>query len=164
MTARFSRFVKGPGDVLSYTGNLFRPNYRASFGHNPLGALSVIAILLALIAQVVLGLFASDTDGLESGPLSPYVSYEFSQDAAALHEDAFNILLIIIGLHIAAIVFYLVAKRVNLIGPMITGSRKAVDVEGPASGIAPVPLWRFLLGVTIAGLTVFLIVWLPTTR
>ncbi len=163
-TARFSRFVKAPGDVLSYTGKLFRPNYRASFGHNPLGALSVIAILLALIAQVVLGLFASDTDGLESGPLSPYVSYEFSQDAAALHEDAFNILLILIGLHIAAIVFYLLAKRINLIGPMITGSRKADDVEGPASGIAPVPLWRFLLGVAIAGLTVFLIVWLPTTR
>ena len=163
-TARFSRFVKAPGDVLSYAGKLFRPNYRASFGHNPLGALSVIAILLALIAQVGLGLFASDTDGLESGPFSPYVSYEFSKDAGDLHEDAWNILLILIGLHIAAIAFYLIAKRINLIGPMITGSRKADDVEGPRAGIAPVPLWRFLLGVAIAALTVFLIVWLPTTR
>ena len=73
-------------------------------------------------------------------------------------------MLILIGLHIAAIVFYLVAKRINLIGPMLTGSRKAGDVEGPTAGIAPVPLWRFLMGVAIAGLTVFLIVWLPTTR
>ena len=163
-TARFSRFVKGPGTVLGYASKLLKPDYRASFGHNPLGALSVVAILLALITQVGLGLFASDTDGLESGPLSPYVSYEFSKDAGDLHEDAFNILLILIGLHIAAIVFYLAVKRINLIGPMITGSRKVESVEGPASGIAPVPLWRFLLGVAIAALTVFLIVWLPTTR
>ena len=163
-TARFSRFVKGPGAVVSYTGKLFKPDYRASFGHNPLGALSVVAILLALIAQVGLGLFASDTDGLESGPLSPYVSYEFAKDAGDLHEDAFNILLILIGLHIAAIVFYLLVKRINLVGPMITGSRKAEGVDGPASGIAPVPLWRFLIGVALATLVVFLIVWVPTTR
>lgn len=163
-TARFSRFVKGPGAVIGYAGKLFKPDYRAAFGHNPLGALSVLAILLALVTQVGLGLFASDTDGLESGPLSPYVSYELSQDAGDLHEDAFNILLILIGLHIAAIIFYVVVKRINLIGPMITGSRKAANVEGPASGIAPVPIWRFLLGVAIAGATVWLIVWLPTTR
>ncbi len=163
-TARFSRFVKGPGAILSYTAKLLKPDYRATFGHNPLGALSVIAILLALIAQVGFGLFASDTDGLESGPLSPYVSYEVSQDAGDLHEEAFNILLILIGLHIAAIVFYLVAKRINLIGPMITGSRMAEGLDGPRSGIAPVPVWRFLLGVAIAVATVFLIVWLPTTR
>ena len=163
-TARFSRFIKGPGAILGYASKLFRPNYRGAFGHNPLGALSVVAILFALIAQVGLGLFASDTDGLESGPLSPYVSYEFSKDAGDLHEDAFNILLILIGLHIAAIIFYLVVKRINLIGPMITGSRKAADVEGPASGIAAIPVWRFLLGVVIAAGVVWLIVWLPTTR
>ncbi len=163
-TARFSKFIKGPGPLLSYTGKLFKPDYRAAFGHNPLGALSVIAILLALIAQVGLGLFASDTDGLESGPLSPYVSYEVSKDAGNLHEDAWDILLILIGLHIAAIVFYLIVKRINLITPMITGSRKTDRAEGPASGIAPVPLWRFLIGVALAALAVFLIVWVPTTR
>lgn len=163
-TARFANFIKHPGAVLSYTGKLFKPDYRAAFGHNPLGALSVIAILLTLIAQVGLGLFASDTDGLESGPLSPYVSYEVSTEAGGLHEAAWDILLILIGVHIAAIVFYLIVKRINLITPMITGSRKAHAVEGPPSGIAPVPLWRFLIGVALAALVVFLIVWLPTTR
>lgn len=163
-TARFSRFVKGPGAVLAYAGKLFRTDYRAAFGHNPLGALSVVAILLALIAQVGLGLFASDTDGLYSGPLSAYVDYEVSKDAGDLHEDAFNILLILIGLHIAAIVFYLVVKRINLISPMLTGRRKAENVEGPPSGIAPVPVWRFLIGVALAVIVVFLIVWIPTTR
>ncbi len=149
-TARFARFVKGPGDILGYAGKLFRTGYRASFGHNPLGALSVIAILAALAAQVGLGLFATDTDGLESGPLSRYVSYEFSRGAGELHEDAFNILIWLIALHVAAIAFYLVVKRINLIGPMVTGSRRGGEVEGPASGIAPVPVWRFFLGVAIS--------------
>lgn len=156
-TARFARFIKGPGDVIGYAGKLFRTDYRASFGHNPLGALSVVAILLALMAQVGLGLFATDTDGLESGPLSRYVSYEFSRAAADLHEDAFDILLWLIVLHVAAIAFYLIVKRINLIGPMITGSRKGGDVAGPTSGITPVPLWRFLLGVAISAAVVWLI-------
>ncbi|MFT3723400.1 MAG: cytochrome b/b6 domain-containing protein [Hyphomonadaceae bacterium] len=156
-TARFARFIKGPGHIIGYAGKLFRKDYRASFGHNPLGALSVVAILLALAAQVALGLFATDTDGLESGPLSRYVSYELSRAAADLHEDAFDILLWLIVLHVAAIVFYLIVKRTNLIGPMITGNRRSGDGEGPASGIAPVPLWRFVLGVAISVAAVWLI-------
>ncbi len=149
-TARFSKFVKGPGAIASYLGKLVKPNYRAAFGHNPLGALSVVAILGALITQVGLGLFASDTDGLESGPLSRYVDYDFAKDAGDLHEDFFTVLLVLIALHVAAIVFYLVVKRTNLVGPMFTGRRRAEDVEGPAAGIAPVPLWRFAIGVALA--------------
>lgn len=148
-TARFSRFVKGPVTTLGYLGKLVRPDYRLSFGHNPLGALSVIAILVALIAQVGLGLFATDTDGLWSGPLSRFVDYDTAYEMADLHESAFNILLALIGLHIAAIVFYLLVKRANLIGPMITGRRKASDT-GPADGISPVPLWRLALGLALA--------------
>ena len=156
-TSRFSKFVKGPRAVLGYLPKLLRPNYRAAFGHNPLGALSVAAILIALTMQVTLGLFASDTDGLESGPLSRYVSYELSKDAGDLHEDFFNILLALIGLHIAAIVFYLIIKRANLIGPMVTGRRRAENAEGPAAGIAPVPLWRLAIGVLRAVASVWLV-------
>jgi cytochrome b len=155
-TARFSRFVKGPRTVFAYAGKLFRPDYRASFGHNPLGALSVVAILLALLTQVGLGLFASDTDGLESGPLSRYVSYEFSRAAGELHEDAFNILLFLIGLHVVAIIFYLAVKRINLIGPMISGHRKAGS-DGLGAGLASAPLWRLGLGVALAALVVWLL-------
>ena len=155
-TARFSRFIKGPGAVFGYIPKLFRPNYKAAFGHNPLGALSVVAILLALVTQVGLGLFAMDTDGLESGPLARYVSYDFAEQMGDLHEDAFNILLVLIGLHIAAIAFYLLVKRVNLIGPMITGSRNAAS-EGAVESIERVPLWRFAAGVVLAIAVVWLI-------
>jgi cytochrome b len=155
-TARFSHFIKGPGAVFGYIPKLFSRDYKAALGHNPLGALSVIAILLALIAQVGLGLFAMDTDGIESGPLARFVSYDTAEQMGDLHEDAFNILLVLIGLHIVAIAFYLIVKRINLVGPMITGSRKA-GAEGPVEGIASAPLWRFAVGVLLAVAVVWLI-------
>lgn len=156
-TARFSHFVKGPAAVVGYLGKLFKPNYRAAFGHNPLGALSVIALLLALVTQVGLGLFATDTDYLYSGPLNHLVDGDTADELTDWHEDFFNVLLALIGLHLAAIAFYLVAKRINLIGPMLTGRRRAENVEGPASGIAPVSLWRLLIGIVLAVGVVFLV-------
>src|SRR5262249_5537036 len=64
-TARFANFVKGPRAVADYLRSKTK-----SIGHNPLGALSVVALLTLLVAQVALGLFSVDVDGLESGPLS----------------------------------------------------------------------------------------------
>ena len=156
-TARFARFIKGPRAILGYASSLFKPTHQLSFGHNPLGALSVAAIILALVVQVVLGVFAMDTDGLESGPLARFVSYDMAEAAGDLHEAAFNVLLVLIGLHIAAIAFYLVVKRANLIGPMITGRRVHAET-GPSEGLASVPLWRLILGVAVAGGAVGLVI------
>jgi len=146
-TARFSHFVKGPGAIISYIPKLLAKDYKPAFGHNPLGAISVIAILLALVAQVGLGLFAMDKDGLESGPLARFVSFETAEEIGDLHGDAFNVLLALIAVHVFAIAFYVVVKRINLIGPMITGGRLAHG-EGP--GIERVPVWRFLVGLVLA--------------
>lgn len=156
-TARFAHFIKGPRAVIGYAGKLFKPNYRAAFGHNPLGALSVIALLLALIFQVSLGLFATDTSYVASGPLNHLVDSDTADEITDLHEDFFNWLLVLIGLHLAAIIFYLVVKRLNLIAPMLTGSRRAENAEGPPAGIAPVPLWRFVIGVALALAVVWLV-------
>src|SRR5262245_40644327 len=71
-TARFRQFVRGPREVASY----LRGTWRVTPGHNPIGAWSVLALIALLSAQVVLGLFAVDVDGIESGPLSLYVSFE----------------------------------------------------------------------------------------
>jgi cytochrome b len=157
-TARFASFVKGPRSVIAYAGSLFSGAHRLTFGHNPLGALSVVAILLALAAQVGFGLFSVDTDGLESGPLARFVSYGTAEAAADLHEATFNILLGLIGLHLAAVAFYLVVKRANLIGPMLTGRRRlGVHAEPAARPMKPAPFTRILLGVALGVLAVWLV-------
>ena len=151
-TALFSEFVKGPGTVLAYVrGWRAAP---ASFGHNPLGALSVLLLVILLISQIGLGLFAVDVDGLESGPLARFISFETGRKAADLHELNFRLLQAAIVLHLVAIAAYALFKRRNLVGPMVTGRDATAGLEGE---LRPAPLWRLALGVVIAVLVVVLI-------
>jgi cytochrome b len=136
-TARFSSFVRGPRAVISYArAKLFDRDASVEPGHNPLGAWSVVAILLLLIIQIGLGLFATDLDGLESGPLSYLIDFETSRKIANLHGLMFNLILATVAIHVVAILFYLVYKRQNLIGPMIAGGRH-VAATRPRWWVAP---------------------------
>lgn len=147
-TARFSDFVKGPAGVAAYMRTLPRRKASNAQGHNPLGALSVLALLGLMSVQTVLGLFSVDVDGIESGPLSSWVDFDTGRRLAELHELTFNLLLATIALHLAAVAFYLVYKRENLVGAMVTGSR-AVEAGAPPAVV--VPIWRLVAGCVIAG-------------
>jgi len=153
-TARFVNFVRGPRAVFAYACTLPRRDTPHVHGHNALGAISVLAMLGLVLAVVVLGLFAVDVDGLYSGPLSSYVSFRGGRHIAHLHYKWFNVLLWVIGLHLAAVVFYYIHKRHNLIFPMISGRRIAA-----AGGevLEAAPLWRFLLGAVIASVLVWMV-------
>ncbi|MCB1739355.1 MAG: cytochrome b/b6 domain-containing protein [Gammaproteobacteria bacterium] len=126
-TARFSSFVRGPVGILRYLRGESPPGLP---GHNPLGALSVLALLAVLAFQAGTGLFASD-DILFEGPLYDLVDSDTAERLTGLHHFNFDLLLILIGLHLVAIVFYLVFKRDNLVGPMLTGY-KTLDADGLA--------------------------------
>ena len=142
-TARFAGFVRGPRAILAYLRGTAPP----AIGHNPLGALSVIALLGLGTIVVALGLFATDEDGIDPGPLSHLVSYDAAEEAQDLHEDSFDFLLVLVGLHVAAILYYAVFKRRNLIGPMVTGSGAAPE---DAERMRPAPLWRLGLAILVA--------------
>lgn len=140
-TARFSSFVRGPSAVRDYLGGKWQ-----GIGHNPLGALSVIAMLVVIAAQVGLGLVAEDEDGLFAGPLASLVSFETSAAATEIHESLFNVILALIALHVAAILFYRLRGQ-KLIMPMITGGGEA------AAGVEPMrraKWWAALLCLAVA--------------
>lgn len=149
-TARFCNFVRGPAAIFRHLGGAGE----TGVGHNPLGALSVVALLLTLAVQVTTGLFAVDVDGLESGPLSHYVSFQQGRQAAAIHDASFTVLQVLVALHIAAIAYYLLVKRDNLVRPMLTGSKK---VEGglTADAMQPAPWWRLAVAVVLSALFVW---------
>jgi cytochrome b len=134
-TARFASFVRGPRAVLGYVRNM--KGWRSP-GHNPLGALSVIALLGLLALQVATGLINIDDDGLHEGPLAELVAFDTSEAAHDLHAQLFDVLLILIGLHVAAVLFYRLALGKKLVGPMITG-RAALDPE--AEPMRPAKWW-----------------------
>lgn len=148
-TARFGSFVRGPRAVLTYMRLLGSRSGHAADGHNPLGGWSVVAMIAVLLTMVVAGLFAVDVDGLESGPLADYVSFETGRSAADLHETVFNVVLALIALHVVAIVFYLGWKRQNLVRAMITGSRRITAGE-TAAELRWSPLLA-LVGIAVAG-------------
>jgi cytochrome b len=149
-SARFASFVRGPTAMVNYMRTLASRAPSDHPGHNPLGALSVLAILAALCLQVVSGLFAVDVDGLESGPLSDRVSFDTGRWWARWHHWSFWCIEALVVIHVAAVVFYLVYKRSNLVTPMITG-RRAFATD-PALTFSP--LWRAALAAAVAaGLT-----------
>lgn len=155
-TARFAGFVRGPRQVLDYLRDM--KGWRR-IGHSPLGALSVLAMLGAIGVEVGLGLFSIDKDGLYEGPLAPLVSLDLSEELTDLHEDWFDILLVLIGLHIAAILFYRLFLGKKLIGPMISGKGEAAAGAEP---MRPGRWWAALLCLAVAiGLTRWIIAGAP---
>lgn len=140
-TARFSSFVRGPRAI----GRYLRGEWKGA-GHTPLGALSVVALLLAIVVQVGLGLIAEDEDGLMAGPLSRLVPVETSDAARDLHETWFYVLLALVALHVAAILFYRLRGK-PLMKAMITG--RAV-VEPSTEPGKPGRWWVALVCLAVA--------------
>ena len=119
--SRFSRFIYSPMTVLRYLTGRAGPEH--SIGHNPLGAASVFAMLSFLLAQVGSGVF-SDDEIAASGPLTKFVSGATVGIATHYHKGIGKyVLLGLVVLHVAAIVFYLLRKRENLVRPMLGGDK-----------------------------------------
>tara|TARA_R110002124_G_scaffold128542_10_gene289508 strand:+ start:2000 stop:2674 length:675 start_codon:yes stop_codon:yes gene_type:complete len=153
-TARFTRMLARPGAIVSYVRDLAARRHRPHFGHNPVGSLSVFAMILALVTQVATGLFAVDVDGLESGPLASKVSFETGRLLAEIHETSFKVLLALIALHVIAIAAYLILFRDNLVRPMLTGHRPLADFDTPPATSRP--HWpRILAAAATAAATVY---------
>lgn len=145
-TARFAQFVRSPRMVKAYVGGKAPVE---GDGHNPLGGWSVVAMLGVLLAQVVAGLFAVDVDGFESGPLADWISFDGGRLASEIHEVLFKLTLALTTIHVAAIGFYLVVKRQNLVGPMITGKR-ALRAGWAIEDVRWSPLVA-LMGIVVSG-------------
>jgi cytochrome b len=130
--SRFAAFAYGPAAVLRFLRGQAGPHDRFEVGHNPLGALSVFALLALLIAQVATGLVADD-EIANVGPLNRFVSGATASLATGWHHRwGQGLLLALLGLHVAAILWYRFGKGVDLIGPMVGGD-KMLPAATPAS-------------------------------
>jgi len=117
--ARFTSFIPNREKILNY----LQGNAPRVLGHNPLGALSVFALLLALSVQVLTGLFVDDEIAFQ-GPLAKYVSNSLVSILSEIHEGNQVVIYILITIHIAAIIYYRKWKGEDLITPMISGDKE----------------------------------------
>lgn len=118
---RFRALLSSPADIARYAKTVMRREPSGTRGHNPLGSLSVLAMIVLLLAQASSGLFLESDDYFESAPLAQFVSNDVSDRLTWWHKRIAKAILAVVVLHVAAIFFYLVWKKENLIRPMITG-------------------------------------------
>lgn len=148
--ARFTSFIRGPGGIVAYLRNMMSSG--PGVGHSPLAALSVIALLLALLVQAVTGLFANDDIFIE-GPLVHLVSEDLSNQLTSIHELNRWIVIALLVLHLAAILFYELVKRDRIVLPMITGWKKGVAHDAERDR----PVVAIILLAVVAGGVYYLI-------
>lgn len=117
--ARFASFFPSKENVLNYLSGK-SPRF---LGHNPLGAISVFALLFVLSVQVFTGLFVDDEIAFQ-GPLSKYVSNSMVSLFAQIHEGNQFLIYSFITIHIAAILYYRKFKSEDLIEPMFSGDKE----------------------------------------
>lgn len=119
--SRFASFVRPPRAVAAYLRGQSHPDHLV--GHNPLGALSVLAMLAFLLAQVGTGLVGDDEIAF-TGPLNRFVSSANGLAATWYHKSIGQwVIVALVVAHVAAVLFYLWKKGENLIRPMVRGDK-----------------------------------------
>lgn len=120
--SRFGSFLYAPRSVAAYLQGRAHPDHLV--GHTPLGAASVFAMLLVLLAQVGTGL-VSDDEIAFTGPLNRFVSSAQGLAATWYHKAVGQWLVIgLVILHVAAIAWYAIRKKQDLVRPMIVGDKE----------------------------------------
>ena len=157
-TARLYTLVPHPKKLLSYLRSLRPGHHTRSFGHSPLGGLAVLGLLGLLWVQTGTGLFAVDVNGLASGWFGHLISFDLGRAIADFHEQIFDILLLMIGLHLLAITAYALILRTNLITPMITGEQ-ARETASEVGSAARAPIVKIVAATTLAAIFVTAIIW-----
>lgn len=123
--SRFGVFIPSPSGLIAYLKSDGEGS--VNIGHNPLGALSVLGLLLAALLQVAAGLM-SDDEIFSAGPLVSKVPPDWVAVATFFHTEVGKLVLIgLVALHVAAIAWYRFKKKENLVRPMLVGDR---DLSG----------------------------------
>ena len=146
--SRFSRFLPSPGRAIGYLRG--QTSVSATPGHNPLGALSVYAMLLALIVQVVSGLL-SDDEIASTGPLAAFAPAAWVSRATRYHKDIGQWLVIaLLVVHVLAVLYYLLVRRRRLVGAMVHGDLAVEDASRYQASRDDMPRRLLALAVLLA--------------
>lgn len=113
--ARFTQFVRGPAAVGGYLKSLLRGRPEHHAGHNPAGALAIVALLLLAVAVPATGWALFNDMGGEW--------------LADVHEGVANAMLALVAVHVAAVAISSWLHRENLVSAMVTGRKTAPREE-----------------------------------
>ena len=150
--ARFAGFVKGPRAVMAHIQALRTGKAARHLGHNPLGALMIIALLGTVFLLLLTGV--TGLGGVfKTGPLGFISTYDLGTTTLWLHY-LLAILLMSLGvLHILGAAFEGMRTKENLLKAMVTGNKEARKGDHDLPDVLSRPLWAAMIfGITMAGL------------
>jgi cytochrome b len=110
--ARFTDFFPTPGRIARHMRGMWSGQVEHHWGHNPLGALMMMALMGLVLALGVTGWM----QGLDA-----FWGEEWLQD---LHEEIGEALIILVGLHAAAALIMGRIERTRLVKAMVTGVKE----------------------------------------
>lgn len=152
--ARFADFWPSLSSIRRY----LQDGYSPTPGHNPLGALSVLAMLGVMGFQIATGLANAD----DAGNHAPYNAWALSaglEDAIGeVHEWVFGALVALVGLHVSAVIYYTVFKKQRIIPAMLDGYKDQIGIDA-----RPRAIWLAIACLLLAAGLSWLIVavWAP---
>ncbi len=154
--ARFVHFVRGPRASYAYFRSVLQRRPRAYLGHNPLGGWMILSLLLVLLVQTVTGLFGNDDNDFEA-PFAHWIRHGTSSLITALHAYNFDLLLGLVGVHVAAVFVHQLLRRDDMVKAMFTGMKTA---EAGVSAGRMVSTWRALVLLGLMAALVYGLLWI----
>ena len=154
--ARYGSFLAGPVRGFKFAKGLLGKTHEHVIGHNPVGGWMVVVLLLLLGVQAGLGLFSND-EIATTGPLARYVSDATSITLMGRHRLIGDILLVLVGVHIAAVLFHVFVKKEGIVSAMISGRKQlppALASEAHGARKASLPLGFVVLSLAIAAVVI----------
>ncbi|AGK56541.1 cytochrome B561 [Hyphomicrobium denitrificans 1NES1] len=110
--ARFSNFVVGPRKVSAFAMQSMRLKAPRHIGHNPAGAVMIIALLATLLGLAI------------TGHLMTTNAYWGSKAMEEVHEGLAYFALGLVLLHVLGVIFTSIEHGENLVKAMITGRKR----------------------------------------
>lgn len=123
--AKFKNFVRGPGETLRYLRRMLRGDPPHYTGHNPAGAVAIVALLAMTLLLTGSGWLAYTRDAEWLGET---------------HELLANVMIGLVALHVAGALAGSWLHRENLVGAMFTGRKRGRPDEATERPMLPVAL------------------------
>ncbi len=157
--ARFTSFVKGPTEVFKHIREIRSKTAARHLGHNPLGALMIIALLGTIFWLTLTGI--STLGGIfKTGPFGFATSFQFGSLAFSIHSVLAYFLLFLIVMHLAGAAYESWRTRENLVKSIINGKKESREGDHHTAERRPRPILSSFLIAGLVGALIWATIWL----
>ncbi len=126
---RFKALLQNPLSAFKHLGALFSRKVHDERGHNAAGSWAILIMLVLLLTQALTGLFIADEDEFVEGAFYGQLSADTSEFLYRIHHQNAELLMVLVGAHVAMILLYWLYAGKNLIVPMLSGRMRWTSTE-----------------------------------